>query len=56
MSTKNIDSLTGQDVDVELYELGPYRVSDGILTVDIPRLNKFTRVDFIPSRMGNKRR
>jgi len=43
-------------VDVELYELGPYRVSDGILTVNIPRLNKFTRVDFIPSRMGNKRR
>ena len=56
VSTKNIDSLTGQDVDVELYELGPYRVSDGILTVNIPRLNKFTRVDFIPSRMGNKRR
>ena len=56
VSTKNIDPLTGQDVDVELYELGPYRVSDGILTVNIPRLNQFTRVDFMPSRMGNKRR
>jgi len=56
VSTKNIDSLTGQDLDVELYELGPFRVSDGVLTVNIPRLNQFTRVDFIPSRMGNKRR
>jgi hypothetical protein len=32
-------------------ELGPYQVREGILSVKIPRMNKFTRVDFIPSKM-----
>ena len=27
-------------------ELGPYQVRDGTLSVKIPRMNKFTRVDF----------
>ena len=54
--TKNINPETGEDEDVELMELGPYQVRDGILTAKIPRLNKFTRVDFIPSKMGNRRR
>jgi hypothetical protein len=54
--TKNINPETGKDEDVELMELGPYQVRDGILTAKIPRLNKFTRVDFIPSKMGKGRR
>ena len=54
--TKNINPATGEDEDVELMELGPYQVRDGILTAKIPRLNKFTRVDFIPSKMGKSRR
>jgi len=56
ITTKNINSSTGEDEDVELMELGPYRVRDGILTAKIPRLNKFTKVDFIPSKMGKGRR
>ena len=54
--TKNINPTTGEDEEVELFELGPYRVKEGTLTVDIPRLNKFTRVDFEPSGMGRGRR
>ena len=54
--TKNINPATGEDEGVELMELGPYQVRDGILTAKIPRLNKFTRVDFIPSKMGKSRR
>ena len=54
--TKNINPATGEDEDVELMELGPYQVRDGILTAKIPRLNKFTRVDFITSKMGKGRR
>jgi len=56
VTTKNINPTTGEDEDIELFELGPYRVTDGILTVNIPRMNKFTRVDFIPSKMGKGRR
>jgi hypothetical protein len=56
ITTKNINPATGEDEDVELMELGPYRVRDGILTAKIPRLNKFTKVDFIPSKMGKGRR
>ena len=56
VTTKNINPTTGEDEDIELFELGPYRVIDGILTVNIPRMNKFTRVDFIPSKMGKGRR
>ena len=57
ITTKNINPSTGEDEDVELMELGPYQVRNGILTAKIPRLNKFTRVDFIPSRnMGRTRR
>ena len=35
--TKNINPATGEDEDVELMELGPYQVRDGILTVKIPK-------------------
>ena len=56
ITTKNINPATGEDEDVELMELGPYQVRDGILSVKIPRMNKFTRVDFIPSKMGKGRR
>ena len=56
VTTKNINPETGEDEDVELMELGPYQVSEGIITVKIPRMNKFTRVDFIPSKMGRLRR
>ncbi|MEL0099415.1 MAG: hypothetical protein VW907_07670, partial [Opitutae bacterium] len=56
ITTKNINPNTGEDEKVELMELGPYQVRDGLLTVQIPRLNKFTRVDFIPSKMGRVRR
>ena len=37
-------------------ELGPYQVRDGTLSVKIPRMNKFTRVDFLPSKRGNTRK
>jgi len=54
--TKNINPTTGEDEDVELFELGPYRVQDGVLNVSIPRMNKFTRVDFLPSKIGKGKR
>ena len=56
ITTKNINPATGEDEDVELMELGPYQVRDGILSVKIPRMNKFTRVDFIPSKRGKGKR
>ena len=56
ITTKNINPVTGEDEDVELMELGPYQVRDGILSVKIPRMNKFTRVDFIPSQRGKGKR
>lgn len=56
VTTKNINPSTGKDEDVEMFELGPYRVADGVLKVNIPRMNKFTRVDFLPSKAGKGRR
>jgi hypothetical protein len=56
VTTKNINPATGEDEDIELFELGPYRVQEGVLSVSIPRMNKFTRVDFLPSRIGKGKR
>jgi hypothetical protein len=56
VTTKNINPNTGKDEDVELFELGPYQVQNGVLNVSIPRMNKFTRVDFLPSKIGKGKR
>jgi len=47
IKSKDISKHDGSDVDLEVTEINDLVVSDETLTVTIPRLNKFTSIEFI---------
>ncbi len=44
--SKNISLQTGEDQVVKTFKLGPFKVTNQSLSVTVPGLNKFTRIDF----------
>ena len=48
--TQNISLKDGSDQRVKEFKLGPYRVADGLLSIEVPGLDKFTRIDFTKKR------
>ena len=48
--TKNISLKDGSDQRVKEFKLGPYRVANGLLSIEVPGLDKFTRIDFTKKR------
>ena len=53
MITKNIDRKNGADLDVRYVETKGSVVQNGVLEVSIPKLNKFTAVEFVMRKKEN---
>ena len=49
IETKNIHLKDGSDQRFKSIELGPFKVQKGTLVVEIPQMDKFTRLDFMLS-------
>ncbi len=45
--TRNISLKDGSDERLQTFELGPFEVEDDQLVVEVPGMDKFTRLDFV---------